>query len=148
VIESKMPPSDFVKLSVRSRLGAYKWWFWVLLIVGLFSAFLGVYRELNNAAASVLKTQLRDLPTFHFQQIVLAADTPASDAAGRLGGSASMPAELRPYVMAGIFFIIGTITLLSLGVTLFAQQEKKVTVASDLLKTCLGFFIGVATKLF
>lgn len=56
--------------------------------------------------------------------------------------------EFRPQVVLGIFLLIGALTFISLLGVLFAQEPKKLEIASDILKTCIGFFIGVATGYF
>ena len=45
----------------------------------------------------------------------------------------------------GIFGVLAVVLLLSGGVTFFSTNSNQVAAASDVLQTCLGFFIGVAT---
>ncbi len=47
--------------------------------------------------------------------------------------------------MIGILLLIATVTLVCLYVSLFSKNPEAVKTASDLLKTCIGFFIGIAT---
>jgi len=50
--------------------------------------------------------------------------------------------------MVGIVAILAVLLLASLGAVLFGKEPDKVSVAGDILKTLLGFFIGIATTFF
>ncbi len=139
---------DFVRLSAVSGVGRLRWWFLILIIVALLSAFFAIYRVLRE----VVMIGPPGVVTAYAQLVLPAAYTepaPAANTSTAPSQSADVvPAQLKAYVMLGVFAVIALITILSLGVTLFGRDEKRVAGASDTLKTCVGFFIGVATKFF
>ena len=54
--------------------------------------------------------------------------------------------DLKIWLPIIVLLILALVFFASLGAVFFAQNEKKITLASDIVKTCLGFFIGLATS--
>ena len=136
--ETKLSQDDYMRRSPLGRLLSWKWWFIMLVFVGLLAAALVIWRELHRAptAPSV---------SLSFAAMAFAAQAMPDSAQAH---HQSVGGAMRMYVMIGILILIAVITLVCLSVSLFAKNDKSVTTASDLLKTCIGFFIGVATSYF
>ncbi|MFQ5651768.1 MAG: hypothetical protein ACE5IY_17660 [bacterium] len=130
----KIPIDEFVAKAPLERIRKLRIWFILLVLFGL------------TAMAYVLLSQLRSM-----------SRTPASPAAA-LGTLFMTPVyahaqennqvldgTFRPYVSVGVFCLLAIVLLASLAVSLFSSNARRVTIASDVVKTVLGFFIGLAT---
>ena len=137
---SSLPPDEYMRRSAPDRLRSWKWWYIVLLVLALAAGVLVIWRELHTATASPSHTSMS------FFAAPLYAEA-ARDSVVRQVGPAGADG-LQPYVMVGILLLIAVITLVCLGASLFSKNDKSVNTASDILKTCIGFFIGVATSYF
>jgi hypothetical protein len=142
-ISSKTPDGEYVKLSPGARVQAWKWWFIVLLLLAVAAAVWTLTREFRTA---------RSLSSLSFSSEPVAVLAFVNTAATNSTGS-SLPTKdsdlvTKTYVMIGILGLIGIVILVCLGVSLFSQNEHAVSTASDMLKTCIGFFIGIATSYF
>jgi hypothetical protein len=90
----------------------------------------------------------REVRTFRALNDVAFLNTLAAGPAGSSLPTKDSELLTKTYVMIGILSLIGIVTLVCLGVSLFSQNEHAVGTASDMLKTCIGFFIGIATSYF
>src|SRR5260221_7276579 len=150
--EMKIEVKDYVKLGPLGRLRKLKWWFILLLILVLiFGIWVVVVETGRIYRGSHASSYLTDPPpsVSAFSAIAFMQAGSAIDASQRPkqdGGKKNDP--MRPYIMVGILSLIAVITLVCLGVSLFSPKPTAVTTASDLLKTCIGFFIGIATSYF
>ncbi len=157
MLESKVPASEYVKLSPAQRLAAWRWWFIVLLLLALLGggwALLHAIRDVAGHSAATMGAEA-SIETVAFVQSAGGSGTSAGTATGTTATQKSdAPAgpgpddasKMRPYIMLGILGLIGIITLVCLWVALFSSNASSVTTASDILKTCIGFLIGVATN--
>lgn len=136
--EFKASPEDVSRMSAGARLLRLRWWFVLLLILGVLAAGYVVLRQIgalkaapvqeNVQAASVLGLVV---PVYYTQ--------PGSE------GSAQ-PMNPRPYIMLVVFAVLAVVLLAGVFTQLTSKDEDKVDKAGDLVKTLLGFFIGVATS--
>jgi hypothetical protein len=136
----------FVVLSPVQRLLRFKWWFYVLVVLGLIAAGYSIIREFQAAGDPLHKKEQQTPPS---SALLLVSPLQSGDSVKDGDGTkGKIDDAVKPYVMAGIFSVIGLVTLTSLLVSLTAKDKDRITAASDTLKTCLGFFIGVATGYF
>lgn len=143
--ESRVPPQEYVRMSAINRIASWKWWFKILLVAGLVAAALIMWHQFRPAAGSQ-GTSI--LPSF----VGTAFAHGQGDSSQRTGSSASRDSAtskpavpMTPPVTILILAVIAVVTLSCLGYTLFGSNEDRVKMASDTLKTCLGFWIGLAT---
>jgi hypothetical protein len=151
--EFKEPVQIIASLSPLQRIRKWKWWFVILAILGLLAAVYSIASELRRADPDPQDDGRPRSGAVSLMLIPsLSAQSPDTGAvAESTSPSTNQKAQddpMKPYVMGGIFMIIGVVTLASLWVTLTSSEEKRLAAASDTLKTCLGFFIGVATGYF
>lgn len=152
-VEFKGSSEEYIKSKPKERFYRLKWWFILLVIAGLIAAAIAFVRETNQIRSlSQVGTQLQSpslvalLPIAFLQETGAGTDGREAAKTTKEKKPESIPNELvRSYIMVGIFIMIGIVTLASLFTVLFGRSERSVAVASDLLKTCVGFFIGVAT---
>ncbi len=143
---TKMPPEDYVKLgTARQRLSVFRLWFLILIILGLLAMIYVGYKVLSSEPTPANTQQQSHslsgflIPTAYAQ----ATEQPSPDSS-----TANRSSELKQNIMVGIVGILAVMLLVSFGAVLLAKEPNKVTVAGDILKTVLGFFIGVATTFF
>jgi len=148
-VEIKGSSEEYMKLNSKERVFRLKWWFILLVIAGLIAAVVVLTREtIQIQSLSQVGTQLQSPSLVAFLPIAFLQAADAGEAAGTTDNNKPRSRQdelMRSYIMVGIFLMIGIITLVALLAVLFGTSEKTVAVASDLLKTCVGFFIGVAT---
>ena len=138
-MESRVPREEYVKMAARQRVRTWKWWFVLLLLLGLIAGAWAAWREL--AAAKESQGFLNSSPIYALALLqVRPTDQPAKNQ--------STDDPMRPFVMIGILTLIAIVTLVCLGVSLFSTNASAVSTASDLLKRCIGFFIGIVTGYF
>ena len=142
---ARLPPERIVTLRGAKRLSAFRLWFLILIVLGLLAMLYVGYKVLFSRPAPT-NTQHQSstltgifIPTAHAQPIQQA--TPDRSTANR-------SSELKQNIMVGIVGILALLLVVSFGAVLFAKEPAKVAVAGDILKTVLGFFIGVATTFF
>ena len=147
--ELKVGVEEYVGLAPFERLKRWKWWFILLLIVALAIAAWALSREVRKTLTSpVAETRTSLLTTLAFLQAAPATETAVTDDSKTQtpNGRQQPPDDpTRPYIMIGILSLIAIITLVCLYVSLFSTNTGAVTTASEILKTCIGFFIGIAT---
>ena len=136
-------PEDIVLLSPWQRFLRLPLMLRILLLVGLLAIGYVGYRALTA------RSRTQGPPTGH--SLIGALITPAF-AQGSAPSSDSthqgIKGDLKQDVMIGIVAVLAVVMLLSLVTVLGAKEPARVTVAGDILKTVLGFFIGVATSFF
>lgn len=134
----KVSDEEYAGMPARTRIRAWKWWFLLLLLLGAIAAIFAFLREAQNIP------RFGSLPSV---PVMLAfATTGGTAAAGQTGGQPPDSAAMKSYVMMGILALIAVITLVCLYVSLFSKNPAAAATAGDLLKTCLGFFIGIVTS--
>lgn len=143
--ELKVGIEEYVRLSPYERLKRWKWWFILLLIVALAIAAWAVFREIRKTLTN--DTRQSGASVLTAVAFLQAGTATATDSKPAASDERKQPANdpMRPYIMIGILSLIAIITLVCLGVSLFSTNAGAVTTASDILKTCIGFFIGLAT---
>ncbi|HSY48474.1 MAG TPA: hypothetical protein VLC46_06670 [Thermoanaerobaculia bacterium] len=138
---NKMSDAEYVKLSPGARVRAWRWWFVVLLLLAAAAAALAMIVEFRTAG-KIGGLSITPSPVLAFASSVVTGAT--------LSPPVPKDSDLatKTYVMIGILSLIAIVTLVCLGVSLFSKDEHAVSTASDMLKTCIGFFIGIATSYF
>lgn len=136
---SQLPPSG--------RLKQWRWWFFIVLLAALAIGGYVIVRSVRSVSEGVppqetVSQRVSESLSSFFMAAPLHAQ---SEDQGEAGRSAAQPQPFRAYIMMGTFVLLGVVTLVSLGVSLFSRNERSVTAASDILKTCIGFFIGAGT---
>jgi MFS family permease len=150
-VEIKGTPEEYIKLRPKQRIFRWRWWFVLLVIVGIVAAVVALTREANQIHQirnlSDIGVQLQSPSLVAFLPIAFLQGATSGENSGTTSDKTRTPQEelVRSYIMVGIFMMIGIITIVALLAVLFSKSEKTVAAASDLLKTCVGFFIGVAT---
>jgi flagellar basal body-associated protein FliL len=148
-VAAKIPAKDLVKLTASKRLGVFRLWFLILIVLGLLAMlFVGFKVFVIKPNPATNQQQSRSLDSI-LVPTVYAQPTEQPTQAGQSNQDRSARSrELKQNIMVGIVVVLGLLLLGSFGAVLFAKEPGKVTVAGDILKTVLGFFIGVATTFF
>ena len=142
-MESRVPREEYVKMKATDRLRTWKWWFILLLLLGLIAAAWAFRSEFLAAPHDLGQNLGAAAYTLAYMQGGGSAGEPTTGVLGK-----KQDDEMRPFIMIGILALIAVITLVCLGVSLFSTNAGAVSTASDLLKTCIGFFIGIVTGYF
>lgn len=141
----KSPPDSFAVMAPSERLSALRIGFLILIIIGLLAMVYVGYKLLSKPEITPVQKvgSLLDslVPTAHAQ-----ATTPTPIPIPSIS-SAGVSRDLKPYLMLGLFTVLALVLFMSLGGVFFGRDPAKVSVASDILKMVLGFFIGAATGL-
>lgn len=137
----KGPMDDFSTLAPKSRFGSLRIWFAILVIVGLL-AMLYVGYKIFTKPKAVPSKQFSSSVSFLFPT-AYAQGTQSTPSIGSAGASS----DLKQVLMVGLFCVLALILLASVSVVFFGRDPARVSAASDVLKTVLGFFIGAATGL-
>ena len=140
---SRVPPSEMAKLRVTDRVRSLRIWFLILAILGLLAMLYVGYRAIfsepkpadTRQSSSIISTLI---PTAYAQ----GTEQPTERS------SSGISDEMKQNVMVGIIAVLALVMLVSLGAVLFAKDAARIAQAGDILKTVLGFFIGVATTFF
>lgn len=143
-MESRVPREEYVKLGPADRVRTWKWWFILLLVLGLLAAAWAVWQEFSVAPEPEDIGQSVGASVFTLAFLQAGSTSDPSEAQTKRRSDE----ELRPFIMVGILVLIAIITLVCLWVSLSSTNASAVSTASDLLKTCIGFFIGIATGYF
>jgi hypothetical protein len=145
-MSTNLSPPEFSKLAASKRIGVFRPWFLILLILGLLAMIYVGYRVFfrQPKPENIRPQQSRSLDSF----FITTAYAQASPQQSNNGDKQSRSGELKQDIMVGMIFVLAVVLLTSLGVVLFGKDASKVTVAGDILKTVLGFFIGVGTTFF
>lgn len=138
-------PPEFSKLSPSKRVRGFRPWFLVLLILGILAMLYVGYKVFFSAPKlrSNQPQQSRGLDSPFVTTAYAQASSPSSS-----GDTRNRSGELKQDIMVGMICVLAVVLLMSLGVVLFGHDAAKVVVAGDILKTVLGFFIGVGTTFF
>jgi hypothetical protein len=153
----KVGIEEYASLTASKRVSALRWWFLLFLLVGLIAAGWVIWRgvrALFEPAPRHAEAVLSQILPIAFADPPPTATQPSSASPQKTGISADgrgAQRDVNPvkaYVMIGIISLIAFILVSSLLVSFFSKNDKAVERASDLVKTCLGFFIGAATGFF
>lgn len=144
-MSARIPSKEMVKLGPAKRLGVFRLWFLILLVLGLLAMlYVGYKVFFSKPTPANSQQQSRSLESFLIPTVsAQATGQPTPDRS-----TANRSSELKQNIMVGIVGVLALLLLVSFGAVLFANEPSKVTVAGDILKTLLGFFIGVATTFF
>jgi hypothetical protein len=135
-----------------------RWWFLVLLLLGLAAFVATVFWELKPKRTTAGPQSWSVVP-LGSEAVPLAAlalaggdavprqppDRPAAEGTQN-GGQQRAGYDEKQLILDGVLVLLALVTLLSLFATFFSRNPQTVTVASDTLRTCMGFWIGSATK--
>ena len=132
VYKSKSSKEDFSASRPAERLGKLKWWFVVLIVLGVL-ALIVVWLSRGDKAIE------------QFQKI--GASPLAISVAYAQGTTEETSDGFTPriIIMAGVFAIIGIVYLAGIFKLFFSRNSEQVDTAADLVKTLTGFFVGAAT---
>jgi hypothetical protein len=129
--------SDVALMAPPARIAALRPWILILLIIGVLAMLFVGYRILIKPKPSPTPRSSNSL-SFFVPTVYAQSGTPNDR-------SPSMSSDLRQDVMVGLFVVLSLVLLMSVGGVMFARDASRVSVAGDVLKTVLGFFIGAAT---
>ena len=132
MLEYKTSKEDYVGTKGLHRLGKLKWWYLVLIIVGL----LALVTLWISQGGQVIQ-QLESVGA------VLSPISPAhAQSVEELAAGGFTPKVL---IMAGIFIVLGLVYIAGIFKLFFSDNSNQIDTASDLVKTLTGFFVGAAT---
>jgi hypothetical protein len=130
----KSSKEEYVAKKGLSRIGQLKWWFLVLIVIGIVAlATIWIMKggevvgEFQKGAA-----YLMPISTVYAQPVA------------ELAEDAVTPKIL---IMAGIFLVLGIVYIAGIYKLFFSDNSNQIEFASDLVKTLTGFFVGAATGL-
>jgi Ca2+/Na+ antiporter len=148
-MSSAVPPPEFSTLRAAQRLSALRKWFLLLVVLGLLAmVYVGYkvffsYSEPQQAGDRDSSSISFLIPTAYAQSEQASPNQSNPDKR-----SSDRSSEIKQTIMIGIVAVLAILLLVSFGAVLFSKEPNKVAVAGDLLKTLLGFFIGVAITFF
>jgi hypothetical protein len=128
----KHSKEEFSQESPQSRFGKLKWWFLLLIVVGVL-AFAYVVVLQGQKTVEHLKTSETTMSPVS----VAFAQEP-----GNSGADAFTP---RVIIVSGVFLVLGIVYIAGIVKLFFTRNADQVDAASDLVKTLTGFFVGAAT---
>jgi threonine/homoserine/homoserine lactone efflux protein len=148
-MSTQLTPPQFSGLPPKERLSALRKWFVILAILGLLAMIYVGYKVFFSNPEPVQQQQQRSsssflIPTVYAQVIEQAS--PTQSVADRR--NADRRTEIKQTIMIGIVAVLAILLLVSFGAVFLSTEPNKISVAGDILKTLLGFFIGVATTFF
>jgi len=123
-----------------ARLGKFKWWFTVLLIIGIF-VLIYILVFLGRESMKMINSESLFLITNVYAEV---GPTTTAKPKENIGESFNP----RTFVMLGVYILLAVIYIIAVCVLLRSNNADKVDKAGDLAKTLTGFFIGTATNLF
>lgn len=129
----KSSSKEFADTAPEKRLAKLKWWFLLLIVVGIL-ALLAVWLYKGGMAFIAIQKVIGSTFTV---SIAYAAQPPSQG--GTVGSTA------RVIVTAGVFGILGLVYLAGIFKLFFSVHPQQVDTAADLVKTLTGFFVGAAT---
>jgi predicted RND superfamily exporter protein len=127
----KSSKDEFSSSGPAERVGKLKWWFLVLLVLGIL-ALLAVLFYWGGATSRQLM-RLGFLP--FTTSIAYAAQ-----------GAPQESFTPRVMIVTGIFIVLGLVYLVAIFKLFFSSNSSQVDTAADLVKTLTGFFVGGATS--
>ena len=127
--EYRTSKEDYALSRPVERLGKLKLWFIVLLLVGIATllALLLFIASTSDAALS-----------WSWAQESAQSQSPSD----RVEPHGPL---LKNTIMSGIFSILGLVYLSAIYKLFFAKNQNHIDIATDLVKTLTGFFVGAAT---
>ena len=128
---------DFVKHKPIERVSKLKWWFILLIVLGLI--FL-IWIVISNAQTVQTSMQRNDGGAMN-----LIVSRVFADDANRLSDPNGFP---KNTVMLGVFAALGLVYFVAIFKVFFSTNPNNVDSATDLIKTLTGFFVGVGTSFF
>ena len=130
----KQSKEDFASSSPSSRVSKLKWWFLLLIAVGIAALVAVLVNQGEKATDAIQKSGLEQL----FISTAYAQDS-------------AEPAETtdvftpKLIIMSGVFVVLGVVYLAGIVKLFFTSNADQVDTAADLVKTLTGFFVGAAT---
>jgi hypothetical protein len=150
-MSSAIPPPEFSTLRAAQRLSALRKWFLLLVVLGLL-AMVYVGYKVFSGYSEPQEAGDRDRDSSSISFLIPTAYAQSEQASPNQSNpdkrSSDRSSEIKQTIMIGIVAVLAILLLGSFGAVLFSKEPNKVAVAGDLLKTLLGFFIGVATTFF
>lgn len=122
---SQAPPDKFVKLKPASRIRSLRIWFIILVIIGILAIIFVITNTLVKAESSISIISLAYAQNTDFQEIEAK--------------------NIQYIVMGGVFSVLCIVYLAAIFRLLFSKNIGNVLIATDLVKTLTGFFVGVGT---
>jgi Ca2+/Na+ antiporter len=140
---SRIPPAEMAKLRVRDRVKSLRIWFLILAILGLLAMLYVGYKAVFSEPKPTDTRQ-----TFSLISTLIPTAYAQGTEQPKERSSSGISGEMKQNVMVGIIAVLALVMLVSLAAVLFAKDAARIAQAGDILKTVLGFFIGVATTFF
>lgn len=130
--EYKTSKEDYLSSKPAGRLGKLRWWYLVLIALGLLALAYIWFTEGSKTIESL--SAVTDLMV----PVTSAYAQPTDD----VNDDEFTPKVL---IMAGIFVVLGLVYIVGIFKLFFSRNNDQVDTASDLVKTLTGFFVGAAT---
>ena len=136
----KSSKEEYVAKRGLSRIRQLKWWYLILIIVGIIALASIWYSKGSDVVGDFQKgtALLMPISTAYAQSVadVQPVEEPAED-------------EFAPkkVIMPGIFLVLGIVYMAGIYKLFFSDNSNQIDMASDLVKTLTGFFVGAATSL-
>jgi drug/metabolite transporter (DMT)-like permease len=129
----KSSNEEFSSSSPSERITKLKWWFIILIILGVLALILVWFSQGEKAT---IEFQKLELPSTVTSIAYAQPDEPEK------------PEKFTPRViiMGGVFVILGLVYLAGIFKLFFSRNSTQLDTAADLVKTLTGFFVGVATS--
>ena len=118
-------PDEFVELKPASRIRSLRIWFIILVIIGILAIIFVITKTLVKAESSISIISIAYAQNTNFQEIEAK--------------------NIQYIIMGGIFSLLGIVYLAAIFRLLFSKNISNVLIATDLVKTLTGFFVGVGT---
>lgn len=128
----KQSKEEFSVSKPLTRFGKLKWWFLLLMILGVVALVSVVLLQGERAAIEIQKVSFHLSPA----SVAYAQEPAVSDPAGFTP---------RVIIISGVFVVLGLVYLAGIFKLFFTANADQVDTAADLVKTLTGFFVGAAT---
>ena len=130
----KSSQEDYVSSKGLHRLGKLRWWFLLLIVIGILAVVALWVFQGGKAVQQFEKSGSLVLPTAIPYAYAQTDPVPKE--------SGFTPQVI---IMAGIFVVLGLVYFAGIYKLLFSGTAEQIDAAADLVKTLTGFFVGAAT---
>ena len=128
----KSSEEEFSSSKPKERVAKLKWWFILLIIIGIIALIVVWLTQGDKAVLEIQKIGLN----ISAVSVAYAQDITEGQVSSF---------TLRVIIMAGVFIILGIVYLAGIFKLFFSDNFARVDTAADLVKTLTGFFVGAAT---
>jgi multidrug transporter EmrE-like cation transporter len=127
----------FVNHSPTERVSYLKWWFILLIILGIFFLVSILFTKGKDALSYFLSFD------FNLLETIIPSLYASSD------NELIIPIKnIKNIIIFGVFSALGFVYFIAVFKVFFSKNPNNVDSATDLIKTLTGFFVGVGTSFF